>query len=214
MCLNKNIKLDKYFANWGRILTPPPPIDPGRRWNFVAPCDAGPPLKPHLFTTPWKPWPILKYNGEANRWLFNTFEGIKLDTGRCYFNRPKPYSLQTSQLYSEYNICEIQKYILEGPYASRVQNRMQTCPVCPLYTASSEGLTGPFITSLSIKGHEQYGGRIDLGNSQSLTPGINSQLLPLFVQQFSSFDRLLPSHPRPTPHQLDFLLFIWKLKHI
>ena len=37
-------------------------MDPGLLCHFVVPCVAGPPLNPHLFTTPWNPWSILYKN--------------------------------------------------------------------------------------------------------------------------------------------------------
>ena len=39
-------------AVWSMHLTRPLPIFPRFLWNFVEPCDLGPPLKPHFFMTP------------------------------------------------------------------------------------------------------------------------------------------------------------------
>lgn len=42
-----------------RALSRPVPIVPPLLWNLVAPWEAGPPLKPQRFTTPWNPWSTL-----------------------------------------------------------------------------------------------------------------------------------------------------------
>lgn len=49
-----------------RAFPPPAPIFPGLRWVFVTPCDAGIPLKPWRFMTPWKPLSILQRYHKIN----------------------------------------------------------------------------------------------------------------------------------------------------
>lgn len=48
--------------------TRPQPMHPGRRCHFVVPWLAGPPLNPHLLTTPWKPRSILQIYTELPTW--------------------------------------------------------------------------------------------------------------------------------------------------
>lgn len=78
-----------------------PPVDPGTRWDKELPCEARPPLKFHLFMTPWKPFPLLmpqmSTNWTATQTIVSSCSSLTVSRQKSFI---KVWNLNYMQSYS------------------------------------------------------------------------------------------------------------------